>query len=172
MISTGASPTAVGLSALALLALWWRSERTALDVWLMVVMSAWLLDVILSAIISSSRYNLGWYAGRTYGFVAACCLFIVLLFEMNRLNARLTDALARAGALEKDLTFRAENDSLTGLPNRALFYDRLESAMARCRRNKTSWRFSISTSINSRRSMTVWATPPAMISSAPLRSVC
>jgi diguanylate cyclase (GGDEF)-like protein len=136
LISTGISPGALMLSAFTLLALWRRSVRTALDVWLMVVMSAWVLDLILSAVISTSRYDLGWYAGRSYGLVAACCLLIVLLFEMNRLYARLTDALARAGALEEDLTFRAENDSLTGLPNRALFYDRLETAMARCRRSK------------------------------------
>jgi MYXO-CTERM domain-containing protein len=57
LISTGASPTAVGLSALALLALWRRSERDVLDVWLMVVMTAWLLDIILSSVISSSRYD-------------------------------------------------------------------------------------------------------------------
>jgi GGDEF domain-containing protein len=55
---------------------------------------------------------------------------------MNRLHGGLMDALAIAGTLEEYLTFRAENDSLTGLPNRALFYDRLETAMTRCRRSK------------------------------------
>jgi diguanylate cyclase (GGDEF)-like protein len=124
------------LSAAALLALWRRPRRTALDVWLMVVMSAWLLDLTLSAVISSSRYDLGWYVGRCYGFLAACCLLIVLLVEMNRLYGRLTDALAVAQTLEEHLTYRAENDSLTGLPNRALFYDRLETAIARCQRSK------------------------------------
>jgi diguanylate cyclase (GGDEF)-like protein len=136
MISTGASPTALALSALALFALLRRHERTVLDVWLMVVMSIWLLDVTLSSVVSSSRYDLGWYVGRSYGFVAACCLLIILLFEMNRLYDRLNAALAVAQTLELDLTFRAENDSLTGLPNRALFYDRLETAMTRCRRSK------------------------------------
>jgi diguanylate cyclase (GGDEF)-like protein len=57
------------------------------------------------------------------------------MFEMNRLYGRLTDALEAARELQQHLTFRAENDSLTGLPNRALFYDRLETAMARCRRS-------------------------------------
>jgi diguanylate cyclase (GGDEF)-like protein len=136
MISTGASPTVLALSALALFALLRRSRRSVLDVWLMVVMSVWLLDVTLSAIVSSSRYDLGWYGGRSYGLVAACCLLIILLFEMNRLYDRLNAALAIARTLEQDLTFRAETDSLTGLPNRALFYDRLETAMARSRRSK------------------------------------
>jgi diguanylate cyclase (GGDEF)-like protein/MYXO-CTERM domain-containing protein len=135
MISTGASPTILALSALALFALLRRRERTVLDVWLMVVISIWLFDIILSAVVSSSRYDLGWYAGRSYGLVAACCLLIILLFEMNRLYDRLNAALATAQTLELDLTFRAENDSLTGLPNRALFYDRLTMAMARCRRS-------------------------------------
>jgi diguanylate cyclase (GGDEF)-like protein len=136
MISTGVSPTVLALSALALVALLRRHERTVLDVWLMAVMSIWLLDVTLSAVVSSSRYDLGWYVGRGYGLVAACCLLIILLFEMNRLYDRLNAALANAQTLELDLTFRAENDSLTGLPNRALFYDRLATAMTRCRRSK------------------------------------
>jgi diguanylate cyclase (GGDEF)-like protein len=136
MILTGASPTVLALSALALFALMWRHERTVLDVWLMVVMSIFLLDITLSSVVSSSRYDFGWYVGRSYGFVAACCLLIILLFEMNRLYDRLNAALAVAQTLELDLTFRAENDSLTGLPNRALFYDRLATAMTRCRRSK------------------------------------
>lgn len=136
MVSTGASPFVVVLSAAALLALWRRPERSALDVWLMVVMSAWLLDLTLSAVVSSSRYDLGWYVGRSYGFLAACCLLIVLLVEMNRLYGYLTDALTVGQTLQEHLTYRAENDSLTGLPNRALFYDRLETAIARCQRSK------------------------------------
>ena len=137
MISTGVSPAILALSTLALLALLRRRERTVLDVWLMVVMSSWLLDATLSAVVSSSRYDLGWYAGRSFGFVAACCLLITLLFEMNRLYDRLSSSLALAQTLQLDLTFRAENDSLTGLPNRALFYDRLATAMTRCRRSKS-----------------------------------
>jgi MYXO-CTERM domain-containing protein len=136
MVSTGASPAILALSALALLALWRRRAWTALDVWLMAVMSVWLLDVMLSSVVSSSRYDLGWYGGRSYGLLASCCLLIVLLAEMNRLYGRLADALAKALTLEEHLIFKAETDSLTGLPNRALFYDRLETAMTRCNRSK------------------------------------
>jgi diguanylate cyclase (GGDEF)-like protein len=136
MILSGVSPMLMVLSAAALFALWRRPERAAIDVWLMVVMSAWLLDLTLSAVVSSSRYDLGWYVGRSYGFLAACCLLIVLLFEMNQLYRRLTEALSVAQTLQEHLTYRAENDSLTGLPNRALFYDRLETAITRCQRSK------------------------------------
>jgi diguanylate cyclase (GGDEF)-like protein len=44
--------------------------------------------------------------------------------------------LTEARKLQEQLTFRAENDFLTNLPNRALFYDRLETAMARSRRSR------------------------------------
>jgi diguanylate cyclase (GGDEF)-like protein/MYXO-CTERM domain-containing protein len=136
LISTGVSPTILALSGLAFLAVWRRRERSVLDLWLMVVMSIWLLDVTLSSVVTSARYDLGWYGGRTFGLLAGCALLIILLFEMNRLYDRLNAALANARTLELDLTFRAENDFLTGLPNRALFYDRLETAMVRCRRNR------------------------------------
>ena len=92
LISTGTSPTLLVLSVLALLALWRRRKRSVLDVWLMVVMSVYVLDILLSAVVTSTRYDLGWYAGRTYLLVASCCLLIVLLFEMNRLYARIAQA--------------------------------------------------------------------------------
>jgi PAS domain S-box-containing protein len=92
LISTGTSPTLLVLSTLALLALWRRRKRSVLDVWLMVVMSVYLLDVLLSSVVTSTRYDLGWYAGRTFLLVASCCLLIVLLFEMNRLYARIAQA--------------------------------------------------------------------------------
>jgi diguanylate cyclase (GGDEF)-like protein/PAS domain S-box-containing protein len=47
------------------------------------------------------------------------------------LNAR--DVTER-GALEEQLTRQAFHDALTGLPNRALFRDRLEQSLARCTR--------------------------------------
>jgi diguanylate cyclase (GGDEF)-like protein len=135
MISSGVSPAILVLSTLSLLALWRRHDRTMLDVWLMVVMSTWTLDVMLSAVISSTRYDLGWYGGRLYGLSASCCLLVFLMIEINRLYGRLTDAVEAGRKLQEHLTFKAENDSLTGLPNRALFYDRLETAMRRCRRS-------------------------------------
>src|SRR5580698_6621168 len=63
MLSTGVSPMLMVLSAAALFALWRRPERAAIDVWLMVVMSTWMLDLTLSSVVSSSRYDLGWYVG-------------------------------------------------------------------------------------------------------------
>jgi len=74
--SYGASQTAVIsivwlLSGIALIALWRRKPRTVLDLWLMVVICAWLLDMALGAVLNNARYDLGWYSGRIYGLLAA-----------------------------------------------------------------------------------------------------
>jgi signal transduction histidine kinase/ActR/RegA family two-component response regulator len=112
LITTGVSPAIWALSFVALVALWRRREWSVLDLWLMVVMWAWLLDVALSAIISSSRYDLGWYAGRTYGLLAASFVLGVLLVETNRLHDRLAaakDQLAgRALDLQQKVADRTE----------------------------------------------------------------
>ena len=85
------------LSLLALVVLWRRRPHTVLDVWLLVVMSVWLFDVALSAIMNAGRYDLGFYAGRIYGLIAASFVLMVLLIESSMLYAR----LARAHALER-----------------------------------------------------------------------
>jgi len=71
VVTKGVSPTMWLLSLAALLALWRRRHSSVLDLWLLVVMCAWLFDIALSALIGSSRYDLGWYAGRSYGLLAA-----------------------------------------------------------------------------------------------------
>jgi two-component system sensor histidine kinase/response regulator len=92
LITTGVSPAIWIVSLLALLAIIRRRPLTVLDLWLAVMMCAWLLDVSMSAIISSARYDLGWYAGRIYGFLAASFVLIVLLSEINSIQAHLADA--------------------------------------------------------------------------------
>ena len=51
------------LSVVALGALWRRRPRTVLDLWLMVVMCAWIFDIALSAVLNAGRFDLGFYAG-------------------------------------------------------------------------------------------------------------
>jgi two-component system, sensor histidine kinase and response regulator len=77
------------LSLMALLVLWKRRSRSVLDVWLMVVMWAWLLDISLSAMLNAGRFDLGFYAGRLYGLLAASLVLLVLLIETGALYARL-----------------------------------------------------------------------------------
>lgn len=54
-------------------------------------------------------------------------------FDTSRLGRHLRCAIART-EFEAELAHRAHYDSLTGLVNRALFYDRLNHALARARR--------------------------------------
>jgi signal transduction histidine kinase len=89
---------------LAPIFLWYRTRaRTVLDLWLLVVTITWLLDVLLSAIITNERYDFGWYAGRLYGLMAASFVLGALLMETGNLYGRLIESItelrARADAL-------------------------------------------------------------------------
>ena len=83
----------VWLSSLVALGLLWRRRpHSVLDLWLMVVMCAWLFDVALSAMLNAGRFDLGFYAGRLYGLLAASFVLAVLLLENGLLHARLAAA--------------------------------------------------------------------------------
>ena len=89
------------LNLLALLAVW-RNRRTALDLWLCVVMVAWTCDIGLGAALNGRRFDLGFYSGRAYGLVAACFVLGLLLVETRTLYTRLARSLdARAAAAER-----------------------------------------------------------------------
>jgi len=81
------------LSLLALLTLFLRRSHSVLDLWLMVVLCAWLCDVALSAVLNAGRFDLGFYVGRLYGLSAASFVLIVLLLETIALYARLARSL-------------------------------------------------------------------------------
>jgi light-regulated signal transduction histidine kinase (bacteriophytochrome) len=71
-----------------------KRPHTLLELWLMVVLAAWIFDIGLSAVFNHGRYDLGFYAGRIYGLLAACLVLIVLLAENGRLYGRLLQAYA------------------------------------------------------------------------------
>jgi len=79
----------------ALIVLWRRPRHTVLDLWLMVVMSAWFCDVVLSAFLTAGRYDFGYYAGRFYGLLAASFVFAMLLAANVRLYGRLAVVTSR-----------------------------------------------------------------------------
>lgn len=83
------------LSLVALVMLWRGRPHSVLDVWLMVVMTAWLFDIALSAVLNAGRFDLGFYAGRIYGLLAASFVLGVLLIEHGMLYARLAEAHER-----------------------------------------------------------------------------
>jgi signal transduction histidine kinase/CheY-like chemotaxis protein len=81
------------LSLVALGLLWRRKPRSVLDLWLMVVLCAWLCDVALSAVLNAGRFDLGFYAGRVFGLAATSFVLSVLLLETRALYARLAKSL-------------------------------------------------------------------------------
>jgi len=99
-----ASVWTLSLAALGLL--WWRRPHSILDLWLMVVMSAWLFDVALSSILNGGRFDLGFYAGRIYGLLAASFVLAALLLETGWLHDRLTAARAQLAERARDLERR------------------------------------------------------------------
>ena len=100
---TGISPGILALCAVAFAALLVRGRGKVLNVWLLVVMAAWLCDVALSATIGSARYDLGWYGGRLFGLLAASFVLAALLLEMHRLYASLAEALEQSRAHAAEL---------------------------------------------------------------------
>jgi signal transduction histidine kinase len=79
----------------AFVLLWRRHKRRLLDLWLMVVMGYWLCDITLSSYLNATRYDLGFYAGRLYGVLAASFVLAVLVLENSRLHHRLAIAAGR-----------------------------------------------------------------------------
>src|SRR5258706_10945217 len=76
----------------------------------MVVMIAWLLDILLSTLLSTVRYDFGWYAGRMYGLMAASFVLGVLLLEASLLYGRLARFLS--GAKEKNAALLVSGNDL------------------------------------------------------------
>jgi signal transduction histidine kinase len=82
----------VSLSVFALIVLWIR-RRSALDLWLMVVMFLYAIDMPLSYYPAPIRFSDGWYAVRAIAFLASSIVLIVLLYEITTLYARLFRAI-------------------------------------------------------------------------------
>ena len=127
---------ALVLSVFTLAVLWLRRPYTVLDVWLMVVMCAWFFDIMLCALLNAARYDLGWYAGRIYGLLAASFLLVVLLVESAAHYARLARVSDELSAANESLEKLSLHDGLTGLANRRFFDAYLAEQVALGRRNK------------------------------------
>jgi signal transduction histidine kinase len=74
--------------------LWRRRRRSVLDLWLLVVLCAWLCEIALSVVLAPSRFTIGFYFGRLYGVIAASIVLTVLLVETTALYALLVRAIA------------------------------------------------------------------------------
>lgn len=112
----------------ALLTLWLSKPHSVLDLWLMVVMAAWLIDVALSAMLNQGRFDVGFYAGRIYGLLAASFVLLVLLAESGMMYKQLVQLTATLQRL-------TTQDALTGIANRRAFDGGLDAEWRRAQRS-------------------------------------
>jgi signal transduction histidine kinase len=80
------------LFGLFVLVVLWVHRQSILDLWLTVVMLAWIAEYVMSASLSTARFDLGWYAGRIYSLITATIVLAMLLAEVTRLYAGLAHA--------------------------------------------------------------------------------
>jgi signal transduction histidine kinase len=83
----------VALVSVAAIVVLWKRRRTALDLWLMVVMLLFSVEIPLSYYPDPERFSLGWYAVRIFGILASSIVLMVLLHEIATLYARLLGAV-------------------------------------------------------------------------------
>jgi diguanylate cyclase (GGDEF)-like protein len=115
-----------GLCLFALAILWKQRRDSTIDRWLMVVLCVWVCDIALSAVFNAGRYDLGFYAGRIYGLLAASVVLLLLLVENYFLQSRLAAAL-------EELKRLATTDALTGAANRRAFDSAIAARVQRAK---------------------------------------
>lgn len=84
----------------AIIVLWFR-RRSLLDLWLIVVLFLFVVEMPISYYPNPERFSLGWYTARVMGFFASSIVLIVLLYEITTLYARLLHAV-RAQRRERE----------------------------------------------------------------------
>jgi PAS domain S-box-containing protein len=91
------------LSVAAVIVLWVR-RRSALDLWLMVVMCAYVIEICLIAFPVPVRFSIGWYGGRGCGLLSGSLVLFVLLYEITLLYRRRAEDRLREQARLLNLT--------------------------------------------------------------------
>lgn len=93
-LASSLSASIIVLAGAALVLIWLR-RRSVLDLWLMVVCCAWLLETATATLFVGARFQLGWYAGRLFGLVSTFVILLVLLSETLTLYANLAQSIIR-----------------------------------------------------------------------------
>jgi diguanylate cyclase (GGDEF)-like protein len=123
------------LNLAALFTLSRRKPYSILDLWLMVTTCAWLFDIGLSAVFNAGRYDLGFYAGRIYGLLAASFVLVVLLVENGKLYVQLIGLRNSERKKSAELLLLSTTDPLTGIANRRAFEQALDQEWRRTLRH-------------------------------------
>jgi signal transduction histidine kinase len=87
------APFIIPLEIAAIALVWWRG-RSTLDLWLLVVLWAWLLATILVSM-TTQRFSFVWYESRFYGLFASSLLLLTLLTQMATLYTRLAISITQ-----------------------------------------------------------------------------
>ena len=70
-------------------------RRSILDLWLIVVLSTLLIEIVLLSFVSAGiRLSVGWWVGRICGLASASIVLIVLLSETTALYTRLAQSIS------------------------------------------------------------------------------
>jgi len=131
MQGSGYAPSYLGivtgvwaLNALAIAALWRKPKHNALDLWMIMVMMALMFEIALAAMLNAGRFDVGFYAGRIYGFLASLFALYVLLLENSVLHSRLYTAAAEVAAnREREAGNRLLESILRQLPQAVIVLD-------------------------------------------------
>jgi signal transduction histidine kinase len=83
----------VALVSLAAFILLWFRRRSMLDLWLLVVMSAYSMLIPLNYFSTPMRFGIGWYAVRSLAAVSSSLVLVFLLYEITMLYGRLLGAI-------------------------------------------------------------------------------
>jgi signal transduction histidine kinase len=73
----------------AALAVMWMRRSSVLDYWLMLALVAMISELVLSNALNSTRFSLGYYAGRAFSLATSILVLGLLLEEMTTSYARL-----------------------------------------------------------------------------------
>ena len=69
-------------------------KLTALDIWILVTLAAFLIEILLLGFLASGvRLTVGWWAGRSFGLVSAAVVALALLAETAALTTRAARSL-------------------------------------------------------------------------------
>jgi len=82
------------LCIFALITLWLR-RRSILDLFLMVVLCAYLIEIPPHYYPFPARFSTGWYAVRVTSLISSSIVLVVLLYELTALYGGLLDAVLR-----------------------------------------------------------------------------
>jgi signal transduction histidine kinase len=84
--------TVVFLNVATIIVLWFR-QRAALDLWLMVVMFLYAIEIPLTYYPEPHRFSVAWYAVRCFGVLSSSIVLMLLIHEIETLYARLLGAI-------------------------------------------------------------------------------